>query len=256
MIEPAHWPGFARFFGWIGERKLKSTFAAGYARGLSQLQPDAEGRPTLVVANHSAWWDGMVAVWLHERILRSPGLALMDAENLRKHRFFQRCGALGVDLEDPRDGARFLRWAKATLPSDSRPLWIFPQGREQPGNPRPLRFEAGAASISRLLPQARVLPVALDYLFVGDERPSLFLSVGEPLEASGKSWERAQQQARAVEAELDRISALVEGGRLDAQRADEQGFERLFGKLANATPDLATRTLSALVAPSARQLPS
>ena len=83
----------------------------------------------LVVSNHTAWWDPLVAILLSHRILNTDGFALMDAKNLRRLPCFGRVGAFGVDLDDQRDGARAIRYAAKLLIakelSRRRLVWIF-----------------------------------------------------------------------------------------------------------------------------------
>jgi 1-acyl-sn-glycerol-3-phosphate acyltransferase len=245
LIEARPWPAFSRAFAWLADRKLRAAFDSAHVRGLETLADASDERPTIVVANHSSWWDGMVAIWLHHHLGRGDAYALMNAGHLSQNLFFTRIGAVGIDLDDPRDGARFLRWAKQTLAGRSTTLWVFPQGRELPGNPRPFHFQGGAAALARILPEARVLPVALDYLFVGSERPRLFVNVGDPLPHSTQTRIGAAHQGQAVEALLDQIAWLADDGQLSPSELSESGFQQIFGpRLGPTRPGLATRLLS------------
>ncbi|MDP9033939.1 MAG: lysophospholipid acyltransferase family protein, partial [Myxococcota bacterium] len=130
---------FSRWFGWVAQRRIAGTFGAVRIRGLASVAALVAARPVLVVSNHTSWWDPLV-VLLSSRLLGANVYAMMDAKQLRALPFFARAGAFGVDLVDPRDGARAVRYAAGLLDRPGRLVWLFPQGREVPTTARPLAF--------------------------------------------------------------------------------------------------------------------
>ncbi len=236
---------FDAVFAGHAERRLRRTFARARIQGLGVAAAARDRAPLLLVSNHVSWWDPLVALWLSRRVLHLDGHALMDAANLRRLPFFRRVGAFGVDLTDPRDGARALRYGARLLDRPGRMVWVFPEGRERPGGGRPLPFLPGAAAMARLAPDAVVLPVGLAYVFAGTERPDLYVSVGAALPAVIDPAEGARAQAEAVAAELDRIAGAVAGR--------DAGFETRLAhgrRLASA----AEGTLARLTAPHGAHL--
>lgn len=213
----------ARFNGWFAghaEGRMRSTFGRVLIAGRARTEAVVAGRPVLLLANHTAWWDALVALVVSERVLRSDGYALMDARNLRRLPFFRRVGAFGVDLEDPSDGARAIRYAARLLGAPGRTLWVFPQGREH--SPfEALHFKPGAAQIARVARTATVIPVGLRYIFGEEERPDLFIAFGEPLPASRDVDELSRSQLAGVERCLATIDAAI------ASR-DVSAFEVVF----------------------------
>lgn len=199
---------FEAWFAGQAEKRLASTFGAVHVRGLDATRA-LEG-PLVLVANHVAWWDPLVILVASTAWLRRDAYALMDAGNLAAKPFFGLVGAFGVDRSDPRDGARALRHAAKLLRGPERAVWIFPQGREVPDGRRPLGFEAGAATLERLVPAVRCVPVAIRYAFLGEEKPVVLVAFGPPLApADGDVEARAQAQDQAVVAELDRIDRAL-----------------------------------------------
>lgn len=174
--------------------------------------------PVLLIANHSSWWDSLLALWLSESELPgSQAYGMMDASNLKRLRFFRWIGCFGVDLSSRRDGARAARYALELLKQPSTALWVFPQGAEQPAH-LPLQFMPGAAGIARRARSVQVIPVAFAYVFEREEQPHVYISVGEPMSLRDGADREAQEGA--VEAERRRINLQVE--------SRDQGFSTIF----------------------------
>jgi 1-acyl-sn-glycerol-3-phosphate acyltransferase len=171
---------------------------------------------------------------------------MMDARNLRRLPFFARIGAFGVDLEDPADGARSLRYAARLLSEPRRMVLVFPQGKERTSTIRPLGFRPGSGELARLAPKARVIPFGLRYEHAGEEKPRIYVRFGPPVPVGQTRAERApevirSQQEQAVIALLDRIDADLCAGVEDA-------FSPLF-TVSPAEDSLAAAALGWLVGP-------
>lgn len=191
-------------------RRMRRSFAAVRVAGLDEARALASSGPLLVVSNHTAWWDPLVALLVSERLLGADAYALMDAKNLRKLPFFRGIGAFGVDLDDAADGARAIRYAAKLLRGERKLVWIFPQGEERPVSQVPLGFRGGSAEIARVARGAKVLPVALRYEFGSTEKPSLYVSIGAPVDTPRDLGEARLAQEQAVSHELLRINdALI-----------------------------------------------
>ncbi|MBX7079918.1 MAG: lysophospholipid acyltransferase family protein [Nannocystaceae bacterium] len=228
MIRSHRWPAFARWFARACERRLHAAFHEGWLAGLEHLREAAAAGPVLIVANHHAWWDAVVALWLSQRVLALEAFALMESAQLQRLRFFGLVGGFGVDRSAPRDGALALRYATTLLDRPGRVLWLFPEGAIVSSR-APLRFEPGAAAIAARVPALQVVPLGLRYEPGDHERPSLWLCCGPPLRPDADVATATAQLQQAVAACLDDID-----GRTLA-------FTRSFG--GEARPGLATRLL-------------
>ncbi len=240
MIPAAKSDLFGRFFSLHAERRLRAAFSSVGVRGLDRLAAATGAGPVLVVSNHTAWWDPLVAIALSYRVLHVDAYALMDAKNLRRFPFFAKVGAFGVDLDDPADGARALRYAKKLLDHEQkRLLWIFPQGAERPVTERPLGFKAGSAHIARASRAVTVIPIGLRYEMRSAPQPELFVSVGEPV-----LTKTLAAQEEGVTQALDVIERSLVAGTTGAD------FAPLFaGSQRRPGVDVAARILSWLTAP-------
>ena len=58
-------------------------------------------------------------------------------------------------------------------------VWIFPQGKIEANDVRPLRFQNGIRALVREAGRVRVVPLALRYEFWQDERPEALVRFGE-----------------------------------------------------------------------------
>ena len=226
MIPARPTPWFRRLFAAHVRSRMRARFGAVRFLGLSQAREVLAAGPAVVVSNHACWWDPLVALLVTEA-LQAQGLAMMDARNLPARPFLRLLGAFGVDLSSRTDGVAAIRYAARHLDGPGRLVWIFPQGRERPEDPRPLGFLGGAAAVARLAPGCRVLPVGIRAVFAGSERPELLISLGEAVDGGDA---RAQEQA--VEAELDRLDGLLAAGELERMETVLRGPSDGAGGLA------------------------
>ena len=171
---------------------------------------DWSGLPTIFYANHVSWWDGYMAFLLFDERWRSEGYLMMEEPQLRRYRFFQRCGCFSVDRHDPREAMRSVGYAAGLLRDHPRrALWIFPQGEIQPNDRRPLVTYAGAAHVARRAGRVRCVPVALRFEFFGEQRPEALIRLGAPHVVE-------HLDAKSLHAEMDRrLLDEVEGLRAD-----------------------------------------
>jgi 1-acyl-sn-glycerol-3-phosphate acyltransferase len=211
VIEANKWAPFEAWFLGRARARLREGFTSLKVKGAEHVREAAARGPVLWVGNHTSWWDPLVVFYLSRAFFDLDGHAMMDASNLRKLPFFSRIGAFGVDLSDPADGARTLRYAARLLRGGGprRMVTVFPQGRERPVTERPLGFRPGSAELARLAPAASVLPFALRYEMQSEEKPNAYVAFGAPL-APERSAERARSaQERAVEALLDELDRAL-----------------------------------------------
>ena len=154
---------------------------ASPAPGLPRPVP---GRPLIVYSNHSSWWDPALYILLNDKLFHDrAGYGPMDAAALGKYGVLERMGIFGVELDNPRGAALFLRTSMAVLAQPSRMLWITAEGAFTDPRTRPLALRPGLAHIARRVPGATILPLALEYTFWNESRPEALVRFGEPLQS-------------------------------------------------------------------------
>lgn len=205
---------FRRWFAGHVAGRMRATFETVRVAGVANLREALAAGPVVLIANHTSWWDPMVALVLTERVVPCDSYAMMDATNLARLPFLGLIGAFGVDLTSAADGAAVIRYAARLLSGPGKAVVVFPQGRERPVTERPLGFRRGSAEVARVA-KARTIPVALRYEFMGTERPHLFVDVGAAIEPARDVEAGREAHERAVTEAMDRIERDLCAGALD-----------------------------------------
>jgi 1-acyl-sn-glycerol-3-phosphate acyltransferase len=161
---------------------LQGTFHRIWAQTAGPGPQPVRG-PYMIYLNHSSWWDGYMMMLIHRRLFskRLDSYVMMEEKQLRLFRFFTWTGAFSIDRHDPEDAQRALAYAVYLLQRHSAgALYIFPQGRIEPNDRRPLTIHAGAARIAAQVDTLTLLPVAFRYEFLNEQWPHAFVRVGPP----------------------------------------------------------------------------
>lgn len=163
---------------------------------------DRLGEPTIVYANHPAWWDPLIAHYMND-VLLSPRqfYAPIDADALKQYRVFEKLGFYGIDLQSTSGAAAFLRTSMSILNAPDTSLWITPEGRFcdprdasaalMPGLAHLCTRISGLCDASGNSRGGRVIPLALEYLFWEERLPVCILRFGHPFRpAEHPSWDK------------------------------------------------------------------
>lgn len=179
--------------------------------GLDEIRNRDMRTPLLIYANHSSWWDGLVAFEI-SRFCALDAFMMMEEKHLKKLFLFRRLGAFSVVRENPRRAVESLRYAAELLNEKPyRTLWIFPQGEILPNDARPIFFYNGLSRIMEKVRRAAIIPVAVRYEFTGEYKPEIFVKIGkiETVEKSGAfdSKKASLENARKLTSLLDQLKA-------------------------------------------------
>lgn len=175
------------------------------------MPEDRPGVPLVVYSNHPAWWDAALLVVLAGRLLPGrEGYGPIDAPMLRKYGFFARLGMFGVEPGTARGAAAFLRAAREVLAEPRRMMVITAQGGFTDARVRPVRLEAGVARLAELAPDARFLPLAIEYVHWTERGPEALCAFGRPIDGADLAGlprpERLGRLERGLEAAMDRLA--------------------------------------------------
>ncbi|OQX69797.1 MAG: hypothetical protein B6A08_02640 [Sorangiineae bacterium NIC37A_2] len=189
--------------------RMRRAFHDVLALGLFEARATVASEPVILALNHVAWWDALLLTVL-EGELGAEGFALMDASSLRELSFFRRLGALSLDRAHPKKALSDLDRAAHLLDRAGRFVAIFPRGAQRPSH-FPLEFRSGIFHLQKRS-QATILPIALRYEFLENARPSLLISLGEPLpfEEGARAEQVVPRVEEAVARELTRIDGALE----------------------------------------------
>jgi 1-acyl-sn-glycerol-3-phosphate acyltransferase len=198
---------------WYARRYLRKSFhSVSVVRGCSPSVGDAE--PLVVYLNHASWWDPLIA--MHLAAVELPGRTLyapFDAGALSRYPVFEKLGFFGVEQETRSGAASYLRTAREVLARPGGSLWITPEGRFVDPRERGVRFKPGLAHVvgdlARTHPDARVIPLAIEYPFWEERLPEALACWGTPIRVGDHApfdkgaWdELLATQLRATQARL------------------------------------------------------
>lgn len=189
--------------------------------------PERDGRPLIFYSNHPSWWDPVLYMVVADSCF--PGLqgyGPMEAEALEKYGLLRRFGIFPVDSSSSRAAVQFLRTAGAVLQREDASLWLTPEGGFTDPRTRPLALQGGLAHLARRLPDALLVPLAIEYPFWNESRPEALLRFGVPLqtrdypELEAEAW--TSLLAARLEGTMDVLAA-------EAMSRDAERFRVLVG---------------------------
>ncbi len=211
---------YTLWFGWYSRRQFRrhfNTLRVFLQTGVRQMDSRI---PVIFYANHAYWWDGFWSQLCTEEFFNQNLHIIIEFQQLQKHRFFTRIGAFSLDRSRPRSLPETLRYAAELLTAKSHrqnALWIFPQGRIEAVDKRPLHFYKGTASIiSRVLdrsPEIYIASVVSRIEYLEEQKPELFLSFKEPMLLSRENFtnqaELTALMQRITENHLDELKEKI-----------------------------------------------
>lgn len=169
---------FETLFAVYNRNLFRRRFAALRIQGIENLQNRESDLPLVLYANHSSWWDGLVAFEIG-RAARLDHFLMMEEKQLKQLFLFRRLGAFSVVRENPRESLQSINYAVEILKEKpNRALWIFPQGEILPSDARPLHFYQGLARIIEKTGECIAAPVAMRFEFLGEFKPAAFAKIG------------------------------------------------------------------------------
>ena len=203
MPESVRIAWFAAWVDRLARRQMRRRFHGVFVDGADRARGAAAGRPLIACANHTNFWDGFVALAIGRSLCRRATWVLQEERHLARYPFFRAAGSIGIDLSTPVSALGGLRAALTVLRDPGALVWVFPQGRiEHPCEP--VRIRPGACRLSARA-GAPMLPMAFAYEWVAENRPGIYIAIGEPLEPGAD--ETALQAA--IESARDTIRARV-----------------------------------------------
>jgi 1-acyl-sn-glycerol-3-phosphate acyltransferase len=189
---------FGYYLHWYFWRRFRAVRVSrsGMPRGF-------EGRPLIIYGNHPSWWDPAFYLLLSAKLFAGrAGYGPMDAKALGQYGILEKMGIFGIEPDAPRGAARFLATSQRILSDPCNTLWITGEGHFTDPRLRPIRLRPGLAHLARRIPDAVILPLAIEYSFWNESRPEALARFGDPIEA-GRDRSTAEWTAH-LEAELTR----------------------------------------------------
>jgi len=233
---------YTLWFGWYSRRQFRryfNTLRVFMEPGVPEMET---GIPVIFYGNHAYWWDGFWSQLCTEEFFRQNLHIIIEYEQLSRHRFFTRLGAFSLDRTNARSALQTLDYAAECLTSPSErqnALWIFPQGRIEHIDKRPLFFFNGTAGIvSRVLQKSKAIylvSVVSRIEYLEEQKPELLLSFRAPLLVTGQDFTSSRdltsRMQQATECHLDELRVKVMSRSLDGGSVVIQGRESVNRKV-------------------------
>lgn len=195
------------------QRLLKKHFYRIHSEGMENIEHADSSKPVIMFANHSNWWDGFIAYYLTNRVMKKDDYLMMDIEQMKKYSFFKYIGVFSVDRSHPQEAVRSVNYAAELIKNSGRYLWIFPQGEMLPQDKRPLKFFSGISKIAEKAGSVNLVPVCFRYEFLMEQRPEVFISIGKPVLSEGAPDNSFTENLRTLlETQLDKLKNDVTAG--------------------------------------------
>lgn len=186
------------FWLWVADRffygMLEDRFYAFRYKGVENYYKKSPETPIIMFAPHSNWWDGIVGYNICNRIFKKE-IRLM-VEELNRFPLLRRGGAFNVNKKSPQASMEALKYSVDVLGDLNNILYIFPQGIIKPPNFRPIEFQSGLAYIAekaaKKYGKVALMPIAVNYMFLRDNRPEVLVEMGEIIELENGKIDRKE----------------------------------------------------------------
>lgn len=125
-------------------RLLKKSFYSFYTFG--EIPKPKNNLPTILLPNHSTWWDGFFVYLLNHYFFKRTTYLMMLEEHLSKHKFFSKIGVFSINPNNPKSTIKSLNYTAELLKQKENgfpQICIFPQGELLAWGTRPLKFKKG-----------------------------------------------------------------------------------------------------------------
>ena len=156
-------------------RQFKKHFYRIY---LDDQRKNVTAGPKLYLMNHSSWWDGLLIFYLNQTVMKEDSYALMSEKGLEDFPFFGKIGAFAVDPSSPKELMKSLKLSQRLL-QEGKSLWVFPQGKEEHIEKRPIMYMNGPAYLHERVDNLQIVQIAAYYTFRHDQRPELFIRISD-----------------------------------------------------------------------------
>jgi chlorobactene lauroyltransferase len=224
MLEAKKKRWFEEVFAVYNRNLFRRRFHSFHVSDLNFLSADRK-TPQIIYADHSNWWDGLVAFEISRRA-KLDSFVMMEERQLKKLFLFRRLGAFSVVRENAREAVKSVNYAANLLKENpSRTLWIFPQGEILPNDRRPLRFFNGAARIVEKTVAVKAVPLAMRYEFRGEFKPEIFVKIGEPELISQINKNETKNLTERFE---KRLTAVLDELKRDVSSGDLQNYRNIL----------------------------
>jgi hypothetical protein len=149
-------------------------------------------------------------------------------EELNRFPLLRRGGAFNVNKKSPQASMEAIRYSVDVLGDPNSILYLFPQGIIKPPNFRPIEFQSGLTYIAekgaKRYGKVALLPVAVNYFFLRDNRPEVLVEFGDLIQLDNDKPDRKEFTKYLSET----LEKLCDSQFDDVRHARFKGYDTLF----------------------------
>lgn len=221
----------SRFWKLVGDfvfyKMLKTRFYAFRFKGAENFHSKAPDMPIIMYAPHSNWWDGIVGYatcnWICHQEMR------LMVEELKRFPILRHAGCFSINKKSPQASMESLKYAIRELANPNCNVYLYPQGIIKPPNYRPIEFQSGLAYMVekavKRYGKVGLIPVAVNYFFLRDNRPEVFVEFGKRIEVF---HEEKKDRKEFTDFLAKNLETLCDAQMYDISHAIFDGYDTLF----------------------------
>ena len=149
-------------------------------------------------------------------------------EELNRFPLLRRSGAFSVNKKSPQASMDALKYSIEQVGNPKSILYLFPQGIIKPPNARPIEFRSGLAYIAekaaKKYGKVALMPIAVNYFFLRDNRPEVLIEMGELIELEAGKVDRKEFTQYLG----DTLEKLCDKQMYEISQAKFAGYRTLF----------------------------
>ncbi|MEJ2618210.1 MAG: lysophospholipid acyltransferase family protein [Ignavibacteriaceae bacterium] len=182
MIKAEHKKWARLIFNLYIDKLLKNNFVNYY---LLNSYPVLDKNLSVVLTpNHISWWDGFFIDYIVKIFSDRKMHIMMLEEQLKKFWFFQKLGAYSVNPDNVGSLLTTVRYTRKLLNNPESLAVIYPQGKIEPFEKRPLTIKNGLKLFVENMPnEIAVIPVAFKIQYFNEKKPAVIARFGKILYA-------------------------------------------------------------------------
>ncbi len=167
-----------RLFQFYMLRLLKKSFYSFYTFG--EIPKPQNNLPTILLPNHSTWWDGFFVYLLNHCFFKRRTYLMMLEEHLSKHKFFSKIGVFSINPNNPKSTIKTLNYTAELLKNQKNgvpQICIFPQGELLAWGTRPLQIKKGIEVIlKKYKSDVNLILVGIKVESIREQLPEVFFN--------------------------------------------------------------------------------
>ncbi len=193
-------------FNFYIDRLLKKNFSHFYSVNETNFPNTCES--ILVTPNHFSWWDGFFIDFILRKETNYKLKIMMLEEQLKQYWFFRYVGAFSINLDNKISIKNSMNYAVKQLEENENCVVVYPQGKIEPFQKRPLEIKEGIKLILKNKLDTNVISVGFKIDYSDEQKPFVAFRFGKVFNAADVLYDFEGYQA-AITDNLDLLNESI-----------------------------------------------